>query len=424
MHIEQAVFTSALTDRSGGYQLIARSSGVTDAEARELSIWGPSHDSLLDASPAGNSVNFFPLAGGAWCISKTCTAGQEYSGRGGFRIYTQCLVTPGETLERFAFNPFAVLRATLASGALQVFDQPPKLLPPLRLGGRSPAVDPVLLEQVTKELGPARLARLVKAALDRGPLGIVSSARPENVFAALINCLPLDERKAFSFSTGLRYSPQRPFRLITVAADPAEHRSLQRRAEMEILDLSADAGPLGSLLGWAGEVARCLAAGKFTELAEAIGGPQPRPTPPRPRATANTPPPTVSAPAKPATASVETPARRAPPRPTVGATAPARALGRRTPVVGGGCDPAELELLGRLDDCVFAALGGQSQAAEELRQLWPVLSRCVSPALLAESREQYVRRVIQTWRSCLEGPGIDTERAGCALDVLAELFGE
>lgn len=422
MHIEQAVFTSALTDRSGGYQLIARSSGVTDAEARELSIWGPSHDSLLDAGPSGASVNFFPLAGGAWCISKTCTAGQEYSGRGGFRIYTQCLVAPGETLERFAFNPFAVLRATLASGALQVFDQPPKLLPPLRLGGRSPAVDPVLLEQVTKELGPARLARLVKAALDRGPLGIVSSARPENVFAALINCLPLEERKAFSFSTGLRYSPQRPFRLITVAADPAEHRSLQRRAEMEILDLSADAGPLGSLLGWAGEVARYLAAGKFTELAEAIGGPLPRPAAPRPKPAPPLQPQSASPPAKAKTTTVETSPRPAPQTPV--AAARARSPLRRTPVMGAASDPAELELLGRLDDCVFAALGGQPQAAEELRQLWPVLSRCVSPALLAESREQYVRRVIQTWRSCLEGPGIDTERAGCALDVLAELFGE
>lgn len=419
MHIEQAVFTSALTDRSGGYQLIARSSGINDAEARELSIWGPSHDSLLDAGPAGNSVNFFPLTSGGWCISKTCTAGQEYSGRGGFRVYTQCLVTPGAVLERFAFNPFAVLRAALASGVLQVFDQPPKLLPPVRLGGRSPAVDPVLVEQVTKELGPARLARLVKAALDKGPLGVVSTVRAESVFAALMNCLPLENRRGLSFSTGLRYSPQRPFQLITVAADPAEHRSLQRRADLDIVDLTAEAGPLGSLTGWAGEVARHLTAGRFTELAEALGGPAAakpaalRPAAPRSQANARA-------------AEPQAP-EDSPPRATLArpCTALNRLTGRRSPIVGGAAiDPAELDLLGRLDDCVFAALAGQPRAAEELRELWPVLSRCVSPALLAESREQYVRHVIQTWRACLASPGIDTQRAGCALDVLAELFGD
>jgi hypothetical protein len=426
VHIEQAVFTSALTDRSGGYQLIARSGGINDAEARELSVWGPSHDSLLDSGPTGSSVNFFPLAGGAWCISKTCTAGQEYSGRGGFRIYTQCLIATAETLDRFAFNPFALLRAALASGVLQVFEQTPQVLPTVRLVGRSPAVDPVLLEQVTKELGSGRMSRLVKCALDHDPLGLVCPPKAENVFAALINCLPLEERRRLSFATGLRYSPQRPFRLIAVQADPAEHRSLQRRAEMEILDLTADAGPLGPLSGWSGEVARLLAASKFTELAEMIGGPAAKPATPRPRPAASVEPPAASA-ARPAVrpAAVSTPQEVAPAAPIREAGMLNRIVTRRTPVVSvAGCDPAELELLGRLDDCVFAALAGQPRGAEELRELWPVLSRCISPALLAESREHYVRHVVQTWRSCLDAPGIDTQRASCALDVLAELFAE
>ena len=49
--IEQAVFTSAPTHRATGYQLIGRSPGLAEDDARELAVWGPSHDSLLDLGP-------------------------------------------------------------------------------------------------------------------------------------------------------------------------------------------------------------------------------------------------------------------------------------------------------------------------------------------------------------------------------------
>ena len=45
--IEQAVFTSAETDQSAGYQLVATSKGISDVNARELAVWGPSHDAML-----------------------------------------------------------------------------------------------------------------------------------------------------------------------------------------------------------------------------------------------------------------------------------------------------------------------------------------------------------------------------------------
>ena len=44
-------------------------------------------------------------------MSKSVAAGPEYSGRGGWRVFTQCLVVPADDLARFANNPFAVLRA-------------------------------------------------------------------------------------------------------------------------------------------------------------------------------------------------------------------------------------------------------------------------------------------------------------------------
>ena len=98
MLIEQAIFTSAESDHAVGYHLAARSPGLDERDARELSVWGPSHDSLESASAAtAVSVNFFRLPSGAYCVSKTQLAGAEYSGRG-LRTYTSCLVVPPPVL--------------------------------------------------------------------------------------------------------------------------------------------------------------------------------------------------------------------------------------------------------------------------------------------------------------------------------------
>src|SRR5690554_4688658 len=100
MLIEQAVFTSARTDRAEGYQLVARSPGVVEEDAREISVWCPSHDSLFEDGADAVSVNFFHLPSGAYCISKSEPAGAEYSGRRGAQVYTQCLVVSPEVLSR------------------------------------------------------------------------------------------------------------------------------------------------------------------------------------------------------------------------------------------------------------------------------------------------------------------------------------
>ena len=159
--IEQAVFTSAETDRSAGYQVVATSPGVREADCRELAAWGPSHDALLDSLPSAVSVNFHPLPSGSHCVSRTTPAGWEYSGRGGARVYTQCLIVPPPVLARFANNPFALLRAALAGGALRLYDQVPKRLEPLRLVGRAAALDSALLARLCTSPGPGWLASLV-----------------------------------------------------------------------------------------------------------------------------------------------------------------------------------------------------------------------------------------------------------------------
>jgi len=257
--IEQAVFTSAETDRQAGYQVVAASPGVADADLRELGIWGPSHDALCDPSPHAVSLNFHPLPSGAFCVGRTVPAGWEYSGRGGRRVYTQCLIVPPPLLTRFANNPFAVLRAATAAGAMRLYQQVPSRLEPVRLAGRAAAVNEALLERLASFPGPAWMAALVQAALGSKRVGVAGGPPGEQVLAGLLNCLPPPWRTQFPFCTGLRISPRRPFRLMALDGGPDDLRRIERLHGMTVLDLSGP--PPAGLVpadGWARAIHRVM----------------------------------------------------------------------------------------------------------------------------------------------------------------------
>ncbi|MBN1591240.1 MAG: hypothetical protein JW888_17135, partial [Pirellulales bacterium] len=265
--IEQAVFTSAETDRLAGYQVVATSPGVCEADKRELAILGPSHGSLIDSGPEGVSFNFHTLPSGAYCVSRTTMAGGEYSGRGQ-RVYTQCLIVPHDELARFANDPFAVLRAALAGGMLEVHRHVPDRLEPMQLLGHSATVDSSLLMRLSRRPGSGWLATLLQAALSCPSLALAGSPEPERLIAGLLNCLPPECRVHFSFSTGLRYSPRRPFRIVTLADDPAEWRQAQRRYNATVLDLSqAPAVEFAPIDGWARLIEHVLKTGRTSFLA-------------------------------------------------------------------------------------------------------------------------------------------------------------
>lgn len=269
--IEQAVFTSAETDRAAGYQVVATSPGVCEADVRELAVWGPSHDALLEPTPDAVSLNFHPLPSGSYCVSRTSPAGWEYSGRGGARVYTQCLIVSPASLARFANNPFALSRAALAAGLLRLHDEVPKRLAPLRLAGRAPVCDSTVLARLCANPGPDWLASLVQAALTSTALAIAGGPPAEQVIAGLLNCLPPECRLQFSFSTGLKFSSRRPFRVIAVSQDPEERRRVERLYDMAVLDFSdrlpAEFEPVES---WARFIQRVLKSGRTSLLSSRL----------------------------------------------------------------------------------------------------------------------------------------------------------
>lgn len=447
MVIEQAVFTSAKTQRAEGYQLVARSAGLSDADARELAVWGPSHDSLIERPGLRASTNFFPLSSGAYCVSRTVAAGAEYSGRGGEVVHTRFLVVPPNVLARFANNPFTLLRAATAIGAMEVNAEHDEPLEPLRLGGRATPVDVGLLARMARDPGPAVLATLVQTALASDRLAVAANVPAEQWMAALLNLLPMECRCEFSFSTGLKASPNRPLRIVSLPADPSTWKAIARSG-LTLLDLR-EVVPAAEARweGWAGCVAQVLESGKFSLLASQLEQPRSwlnstnlqmlsdqvqahlaaanRPRTPR---SAAEPPREVEAAPQPASTPNSTKAERCEGAHADGPQAPvgpiATAIAAAHPVSGEM--PEVLELLERVDDLVFAAIAGDDRAVTELEVLWPSVVAEMDEDIIEQSREQYLRCALSICRQSVdaEGEAERPERAMAAIEVLCVLFSD
>jgi len=285
--IEQAVFTSARTARGQGYQLVARSAGISRRHARELARWRPTHNSLLDASAERRSINSHRLTCGAFCVSLTTPAGTEYSRRTGPRIATHCLVICPETYRRFANNPFAVAAAHMPSHVL-LDDQTGPHLEPLFAREVDGHVD---LAAAMKLRGQGRWQHLVTLldALLAGPLvGVTGYDDYELLFAAVVGSLPISLRAGISLSTGLIFSQQRPYQLSALPSDPLIRRRLRRQTGMIVVDFSRKLpAALSPRHDWTAFVMAVGEAEAWHKLRHAVTDPDghaaglsPRPSPP------------------------------------------------------------------------------------------------------------------------------------------------
>jgi len=227
--IEQAIFTSARTDRKDGYQLVAWSPGIAAEDARELAVWGPAHDSMIADNPADVSVNFHPLGKSRYCISRTMLGQPEYSGRGGRQVYTHCLVLDRAGFLKLHNDPFRVLSAALASCNLRPGSSLPLELPTLNLFPSGPAVEVASIEYAQDSSVQLKMVNWMHHVLTHQRIYLTGSYT-EQFLAAFINLLPVASRAAFSFSTRLRYSPRREFRIVGLASDVEEHKKASRQA--------------------------------------------------------------------------------------------------------------------------------------------------------------------------------------------------
>jgi hypothetical protein len=347
------------------------------------------------------------------------------------------LIVPPEVLDRFGNHPFGLLQVV----SEHCLWQPPNVPCPSLASFVPPdgpaSLDPALLERWAADLGAKKVAALVHQARNSLCLAVAGADRPMALMAGLLSCLPADCRLEFSFSTGLKFSPRRPFRVVTLSDDPAEQVWVASYPNVAILDLSREAMPPAAAAdGWSQFLERTLAGGHLALLAAETAKRRPelslddlpalglqllesldcreRPEGKEIRETTEEAPATAGKPAHAAhrqfAKSILAATRRARTGPSVNLAAEA---------------PEIVEKLEHLDDLVYDAMAGQSGALEQLQSVWPRLLKELGDPILAESREQYLRYALSIWQECADRDGIrDPGRAHQALDVLCLLFGD
>jgi hypothetical protein len=215
---EQAIYTSLSRDGRAGYHVVARSPGITDADARALAAWSPSHGALLVDAANRASVNLHPLPGGRLALSRSVEGRPEYSGRGGRQVYTRAIVLDAEGLARAGGDPFAIYRDAMALGHLLYDPAPPPVLAPVALGRCHAPADPEALAArlAPPGPGPAELAE-ARRRLAAGETVRLRCPGDRLLLAeCLLAALPPDLVAALSVSTSLVPSTARPYRLALV----------------------------------------------------------------------------------------------------------------------------------------------------------------------------------------------------------------
>jgi hypothetical protein len=213
---EQAIFTSLPRRGKGGYHLVSRSPGITDAEARALTTWSPSHGALIVDDPNRTSVNFHPLTSGRHALSRTCEGLAEYSGRGGRQLYTHALVVDDRTLKAVGNHPFLVYRDALALGYYHYRPEPEPTLPPVRLSALHAPTDIPYWAGRAEALGLAPAQQWVAQLASDEPLELAHTGDRALVAECLIGLLAPEDRIKVSFATSLRRSMVRPYQLVLV----------------------------------------------------------------------------------------------------------------------------------------------------------------------------------------------------------------
>ena len=341
------------------------------------------------------------------------------------------------------------------------------MLPAFELPGRSVAVDEGLLAEIIDRMGPRQIAWLVEKALLADTLVLVGVPHADALVAGLLNLLPVECRGELSFSTGLVYSPRRPFRISVVEVDEAEQRRLARQPGVTLVDLNGEPQHHFLPTGWAAYLEEAIRSDRLTTVAAELHRTRlglrlsdlawlsdqlrarlrETSPPPVPSRTVGEPPASHIArlaavgrteangdrhsgddsdftgpirqphaphdrPASPRSSGLDPhPPRSSRPIPIAG---PSSLLGVKSVDL--------LEKLKHLDDLVFDTIAGRRPALDELTQLWPHVMADLPRELWAESREQYLRYALKLWESTAASGTRDPHWAATTLDVLCVLF--
>jgi hypothetical protein len=163
--------------------------------------WSPSQSGLIVAAANRTSVNFHPMQGGRFALSRTCEGLAEYSRRGGRQLYTHALIFDTKALRPVADHPLAFYRATLPMGYYHYRTDSEPRLDPVRLPSTFARLDDSAWTDPARVLGLSDLDNL-RGRLARGqPVQLAHPGDRTVLAECLLGLLPCEARREVSFAT-------------------------------------------------------------------------------------------------------------------------------------------------------------------------------------------------------------------------------
>jgi hypothetical protein len=171
------------------------------------------------------SVNFHPLPGGRYALSRACEGPPEYSGRGGRQLYTHILVFDGATFKAVGGQPFSVYYNALALGYLFYQADPAERLEPVKLPTFHVQRDHKAWLARSVELGLPSLAGFRERLMDGRPVRFSYKGDRAVLAECLLGTLTFETVCRTSFATSLEPSSVRPFVLSLIGSVSARRRN-------------------------------------------------------------------------------------------------------------------------------------------------------------------------------------------------------
>jgi hypothetical protein len=173
--------------------------------ARAICTWAPSHASLVDQDPQAASLNFHGLLDDWFAVSRTVYGGPEYSGRRGFQVFTHFLLVRGQQLAGYENHPQLFARTAQSLGHLRLLMTVPDQLPTLDLPDR-PLAPP-------SSTNRGSLEDVQRVLHFRRRVAVLGLDDPAPALSQMLLDTPKSDRLDVSFTTGLKPSVHREFRL-------------------------------------------------------------------------------------------------------------------------------------------------------------------------------------------------------------------
>lgn len=246
MWLEQAVFTSTKTRHGEGYQVAARSPGVSNENVVALTRWCPSHASLQDTSVHAESLNYHPLSDRQFALSRTTYGLQEFSGRGGLQVVTIAIIFNQHQLTGYDGDALRMSRVARSLGALRWRPSFPERISPVEIPDQEVS-ESVLASSLPPSPADPVIQRVLSLTRANHRAVLLAKTNPEKRIETILTAMDAAERSTCFFSSGLKWSKQRTFQLQVMHDIDTRTRQRLHKNQVQIVDANDLASPFDSM---------------------------------------------------------------------------------------------------------------------------------------------------------------------------------